>query len=907
MATIEVLRKSYNQIKDFPLFFFHKEEETDYEGHEYSYWIPEAIYVSKERTGKINGADIYSKSGWILLAYGSLIAEDNDNSSEYVKLELESFDSDNLKHVQAVLSLFLSKAHNYSDKYAARELIWMLNAYFINVNILIRAIKNFDKQTVQPYIWKTIDQISKCLSLPKQIILQKTFKEEGIDINIYYPNNLKEALFILYPSIDFTRENLNIFQLIDLVIDKDEYKNQHLRKSPEELKNSSNFFIQIREWLIYSNFLFLNYETLVNFFRLFSPDVQTKIVKRYFHAVRKAQTTFNPDLIKSFQINKYDNWGVYYHCSEEPISPINLTVPLLCDNILTFLNSDQSSLQTINGTLDLAYSQCDINSPEVDFGLKNFIPLCNGGAIPNQYRFPGFICYETIYQLKEDLFTQEKIQDFVLRLLTHWGSKAYKPLCHHEHITLQNCSERISKGSCANCDYAGKEWLDNWIIRLNNDKDLELIGLFLSQQFNLGSNIQLDPKDKLKPVDEIKTGIINLFDSRLKSISGKEIFDKNGSIIKFERGWSLQNNNSYPIDILTSHFLSPSWIIIEPRRNSYIGRGVLNNILGINKEILNHHNQTEEEIQRKEHEIIYPRIVEALKDVLDTIPDEKDKFFIRHDNNILRQLKADFYTRGEEVNSDQFSSHNFGFMTFAYSKYDKFCSPKYENDVNYVTQLPYMWCRGKECFKTSMGDQTLACCSSWERYTLLHIFEILGYPQVSQTNGGNEASELIRDFVGMVNKAASLFKRVKCRECNHILFPTGYNNFNRYNNFECRVPSCNERWKRVYLSQCHHCKSGLIDSRDSAQCPHGWHICPQCLSCCNDSIYESQANKYIIKRQQIPTKLAEKMGRGHNDKGEFFCPNCGGKIIKQLDPEREEMVILCNECGKSFPKAANWI
>ena len=246
MATIEVLRKSYNQIKDFPLFFFHKQEGTDYEGHDYSYWIPEAIFISKERTGKINGDEIYSKSEDVLLAYGNIIDDVIDNSSEYVKLELESFDPDNLKHVLSVLSLFLSKAYNSSDKYAARELIWMLNAYFINANILMSAIKSFDKQTVQPYLWNSINHISKCLSLPKQNVLKRLFNNEGLEYKTYFPPILEEALKLLYPHIEFSRENINIFQLIDLVITKDEYNDICIKPTFNEIKESSNALIQIR-------------------------------------------------------------------------------------------------------------------------------------------------------------------------------------------------------------------------------------------------------------------------------------------------------------------------------------------------------------------------------------------------------------------------------------------------------------------------------------------------------------------------------------------------------------------------------------------------------------------------------------------------------------------------------------
>ena len=207
-----------------------------------------------------------------------------------------------------------------------------------------------------------------------------------------------------------------------------------------------------------------------------------------------------------------------------------------------------------------------------------------------------------------------------------------------------------------------------------------------------------------------------------------------------------------------------------------------------------------------------------------------------------------------------------------------------------------MWCRGKECFKTSLGDQTLNSCKSWKEYTILHLLEILGYPQIIKTNGGNEASELIRNFIGMVNQASTLFKRLKCRECGHILFPIGNNNFNRYNKFRCLMPTCGERWKRIYLSQCHHCKGGLIDSRDSAKCPNGWYICPKCLSCCDDAVYERMANRFVLKRLPIPPGISSRLGHGHNDKNIYFCPKCGGNIATVRDEHTGKIAKLCQVC-----------
>ena len=71
MPTIDILRKSYEQIKKYPLFFFNAIEEQTYRtfGTEY-YWAPEAVYVSEDRCNRISKHSIKSKTNDILFAFG---------------------------------------------------------------------------------------------------------------------------------------------------------------------------------------------------------------------------------------------------------------------------------------------------------------------------------------------------------------------------------------------------------------------------------------------------------------------------------------------------------------------------------------------------------------------------------------------------------------------------------------------------------------------------------------------------------------------------------------------------------------------------------------------------------------------------------------------------------------------
>lgn len=389
IPTINIHKKSYERIKQYPLFFFNATEEWNYTTRQIDhFWEAEAIYVSENKRNRLPIGSIDSKYKDIMLTYGVPNAEQLTENNEYISLGLQSFDPKNIEHVKAVLTLFLNKSSDATDKYSLREILWMLNSYYIEIPVLNNAIETFDKQTIQPFFWNALKYYSACLSLPKQRLIQQYLATKGVSSNLYVPQLLMEALDLGFPGIDFSRENRSIFQLIQIAVKSDKYRNREFNSGA--LNKPTNFFLKVRKWLAVSDYRFEDFESLSHFFRLFSPDTQVLLIKRYFHAIRTGDVEFSEELLKSFQINKFDNWGIYFHCAHEASKPIRLAVPLLCDNILTFLNSGGYALQTINGTLDLAFTQSDINSPEVDFGLKHIVPVCGGGAVPNTPPIPWF-------------------------------------------------------------------------------------------------------------------------------------------------------------------------------------------------------------------------------------------------------------------------------------------------------------------------------------------------------------------------------------------------------------------------------------------------------------------------------------------------------------------------------------
>ena len=149
------------------------------------------------------------------------------------------------------------------------------------------------------------------------------------------------------------------------------------------------------------------------------------------------------------------------------------------------------------------------------------------------------------------------------------------------------------------------------------------------------------------------------------------------------------------------------------------------------------------------------------------------------------------------------------------------------------------------------------------------------------------------------------FRRLKCRSCGHLMFTDKSSGFNRHNYYSCINPTCPECGKPVYLNYCYKCKKGLIDSRDTTQCPNGWYICPTCLSCCDDAQYDRLAQRYILSNSPVPDRIKNKLGHGHNDKGVYYCPHCGSKIEIQKN-EHGDTIKYCQVCHTTFDDNINY-
>lgn len=188
-------------------------------------------------------------------------------------------------------------------------------------------------------------------------------------------------------------------------------------------------------------------------------------------------------------------------------------------------------------------------------------------------------------------------------------------------------------------------------------------------------------------------------------------------------------------------------------------------------------------------------------------------------------------------------------------------------------KVEYWWCANQKCFKPS---RELHKSANWEKYSLLDFLTILKI-EFKESD--------LEIYLNIINKANRFLKHLKCRECNHILYPKGKTQYAFYgvSNFTCKTEECSEKDRDIYLS---HCLNGNcemeIDSRDSVKCKPsgvssdtcGWYVCNNCNSCCSSPQLEKR--KWVYDNI-LNTKYKCHL-EGHRDLGVISCNKCGDSM-----------------------------
>lgn len=925
--TVEISTKVYEELRKSPLFFVKLKEDihTDENGRECDYSLWKSVnsdysisFPAQNFGNRVNGCCLclveratyvvrqdlqgktYTDENWV-----NMVFRDVSNSVQDYRICLDSC---------------ISRSQNKEDKYYYLEILWLLDKTFIDVRYLTEAINQYDSRSI-PYILNILRQIGQCLSVKKQNILKKVCTSLNGQYNVYMPQILTEAVHFLQKETEPDKKNL--FQLIDEFFE-DEFGVAYADK----IGKTNNPLLQLVCWLSNETKL-ADYNTLIPLFALVSEETRLNIVKRYFYDVRSGNTTFDVQLIQQFVDNKFDDFIRYRYCTETPSEKVILTVPFLCDSIITLYNSKGRAFQTFDGILDFAITHCDQAHPNINFGLERIIPTCEHSAVYNT-AFKGFIDYQLIRKLNTSKLSDENLLITIRSILDKYGQRLSYPICKYdkdkkiETTILEKCKsvfrDKTTNGSSklpiqcailnracnkttdkslqksdAQCPGIGyKLYEDKWLV---DEKEMEILKTFASSDSSfrrIDSNYYVDIQDV--SVDTLRK-YVNSLPQKYQMVGEDEFL--------------VPSYKKETYDLFLINTLSEILRMrIVPQKGALVGLKF--DIFGYWKEIYTALPDDEKRntkgiafekalpiLKEKESNEVYRRTVASLKKELKTNEYNGEYFELKYDRQQLIRLISRYYFKETLKDDDDDTRRNF--LTLSYTgNFKPYCAPTLSETNNPAIDLPFFWCRGKECFHNNLTNQTLAEENDWHKYKLYHMVEIIGFPKLHMTLGGYEPDNVVREFIAITNKVMQKYKRLKCRGCGHLMFTDKSGGFNRHNYYSCINPNCPEARIPVYLNYCFKCKKGLIDSRDSKRCPNGWYICPTCLACCDDEQYERQAQRFRIINRPVPERIARMLGLGHNDKGKYFCPDCGGPIEFVMDERYGEERRGCPRCHKFF-------
>lgn len=906
---VEISTEVYEKLRKQPLFFikFHAKFYYDNEGREHDNSLWES--VDTEHAISFQAGSFGNREHGYCLCFAekaSYVQKSDSKGNLYTdksRVNMKFHDVGNtMSDYYVCLDSCIRRSQNKDDKYFFMEILWLFDKIYIDENNLTGAIQKYDTRTI-PYILDILRRIGRCLSVVKQQVIKAVVETFNGKYDIYCPQKLSEAISLI--KKETAPNNKNLFQLIDLLFDS-----EYSIPTSELLDETSNPFLLLVKWLSNDDKL-IDYHVLISLYSSVSERVRLKIVKRYFHDIRLGNTTFDIQLLQQFVNNRYDDFIMFRYCTETPSDSIILTVPLLCDNIITLYNTNGTAFQTFNGVLDFAMTHCDHVHPNIKFDLGRIIPTCEHSAVYNT-EFKGFIDYQLVRKLNISAMDDQTLLIGIRKILDTYGTRLTYPVCRFgddkeiDADTLKKCkcafpnkekycSISEKHQSCegiVNRPYEGK-----WIV---DNKNKEILTSFIST----GKSLIEQESCYYVNIEDVSVDVFRKYVCALPQ--------KYQMLDDVEFLVPSYKNETYDL-FLIKNYSDILRMRIVPQKGALVGKD--HDVFGYWKTLSATLSESDKQnpkcdayknalsaFKEKESDEVYRRTIESLKEELGGKVYKEDYFETEYNREQLVKLIRLYYFKETLKSDDKDERRNF--LTFSYTdNFKPYCAPELSKTTNRAINLPFFWCRGKECFHNNLSNQTLAEQKDWNKYSLYHIVEIIGFPKLHLTEGGYEPDATVRNFIATTNKAMQKFKRLKCRECGHLMFADNSIGFNRFNYYSCINPNCPEKGKSVYLNYCFKCKKGLIDSRDTKQCPNHWYICPTCLACCDDAQYERQAQRYILSNRPVPDRIKRMLNHGHNDKGEYFCPNCGSQL-EYIQDEHGYSELLCPSCRKTFANLA---
>ena len=839
-AILYIEQNIIDHLMENPLFFMYKDNNQ---------WVSNSPLLNIQMDDYAYGCDSFL---FIIDNIDNVEHINNHFTTNITFHPIDTTDAD----INILVKHTLDRANNTGDKYWMKELLWFLKWINVNYTVFENAVAQFSEQNAQRFYSK-LSNIVQCLSVNTQNNIAKICEKHQIRCAVKYPTMLKEACKSL--NIDTNDiENKDLFSLIDeicnvILWDDDCFD---INEVPHEISISEscdNIWINLLRWITLDTPL-KDYNNLLKIIPLVNESMRLLIFKRYFHDIRQNNTILDIELLQQFVNSDYERYITFRNCLLNPCVHNDLTIKLLADCILTIQRNNFTALQSFNGCLDLFIKHSDIINPNMSFDISQILPQCKDGAVLNN-NFAGLIEYYVVCKIDDSKFSKEHLRKTV------------------EDIMQQRCYAKST---------TSKDGKSKWTFALTN-YNIEQVNSFL--------------RYKIEPIDESKRNIIEEktipdsanYVSNLEGTIRKKVDSENG-IFKIPSS-NFSSSNFYTW--LLWQYSNPMYVVVKPRTD--VVCGIEYDVLGIGKKILKENPQISEENLKQLFDIeeskkIFELTVAQLDNEPNLIKNESTYKF-NYDRNRLLHLSQKYHNHRSK------NCYLFRDFSISSERFTPFCAPEISNRCSDILKLPFAWCRGNRCFCNNLNMSTLNKSSDWKDYNLLLISEIAGYPMLVKKGTLYGAKDVVRQFIGMVNKAFRKFKQLRCRDCGHLLFAVENRaQFDSHNYFSCHNPNCRQYKQSVYINFCYHCKSGLIDSRDAKKCPNGRFICPKCLSCCDDQQYERQARRYEIEHRTIPVWLQNRIGNGHNNKNQFYCAKCG----TLLNSENNRW--FCPDCGFQYDR-----
>lgn len=916
-------KERFVEIKKNPLLFCHLTDKTEYDvfGRPYTKtgWFSSdstiTLFISDDQLRGKKGDRKLFVIGDEIIKTGNK-AEEKKSDKDTVYFNVNVFDPKNSTHWSYIFNdcFYNYKAGN--DRHCHMSLFWELYTTEWSENIIASAFTQCSTD-IQSVVANKINCSLFLFSIPKQNLLVTVLRNKIPSIHSKIIPDVEKVLKELCPSKDFSK--WGFYEKIDYIINFG-ISNEEEKKVLHNLyKTSLNSFIHYKYWKETTGHKLYNYAILHDIYSYVNVHEQMDIIKRYLHDVRHKIVDFDEKIIKGFRDYKYQGCVDGRYFIERPGTNILMMSPMFSDAILTLYQTKGSRLQSFNGILDLAIKHSNSAYPNIDFGIKSYLPCCDGGLVPNHV-FYGFIHFNVHYSLDESLLTEENLiatANYILKEYatpqTHWCCTCNndKTLTEDEKKKCQKLyvAHRVTKDKegqivrewdeVVKCDYVQYKYYNppRWK-RKNRECDQYL-------------SLCIPNIDKITDMFTFENVSITLLEAAIRLWSSKYkdiIYHNDKQPIEFAK-------NKFAQYVIKTYY-RPKTIDIYPNKSLFYSSK--KSLLGLwtNEDMPRVLSQNDCDIvaQKKESEYIYNKTFNTLKEMCSDGIISSDHITIPYDNNRFYNIKAYFHYREHTYDpQDEYAKTSMNYLKFLVPIYTydniRICTPKAAKERDKVSNLPFFWCRSGECFCNVLEKQTLSKEEDWKSYTLYHAAEIIGHKLIEETPDGNIANNVVANFAAELRQAERLYKRLVCRSCGHMIFSTRGSMLNGSRFFYCLNNECAQYKKEIYLSQCNTCKRGLIDSRDSQRCENNWVICPDCLSCCNDNLFQAIYNNHL-RNGFVPKQIKDNLGKGHNNKNVFFCPKCGTQLdkIKIISQEIingqptnvEKTVIGCPTCNISY-------